>query len=317
MDPSALIFVALAVAWAAYLVPKALKHHDDAVRSRSVERFSHTMRVLARREPLDRKSARLVVTPGRPASTAVVVTKPSASDAAQAPQAPQAPDTPAAPAAEVAPPAPVELTPAERRARRAAAKRATKRRRNVLAVLLLANAVVVTLAAVGVHSWLYVAIPGALLVAWLVLCRVMVKKEHAALAPRAAAPAPEPAVAEPAVAEPAVATEEAPVAQDEQVVGEVTEEIAIVTDGGETDVRIESDVRLDPTLWDPVPVTLPTYVSKPAAARRTVRQIAIDDTGVWTSGRTEADAKLAREADQADRDKKAKRADGDDRAVGS
>ena len=51
MDLSALIFVALAVAWAVYLIPKALKHHDDVVRSRSVDRFSHTMRVLARREP--------------------------------------------------------------------------------------------------------------------------------------------------------------------------------------------------------------------------------------------------------------------------
>ena len=49
MDLSALIFVALAVAWAVYLIPKALKHHDEVVRSRSVEKFSHTMRVLARR----------------------------------------------------------------------------------------------------------------------------------------------------------------------------------------------------------------------------------------------------------------------------
>ena len=63
MDLSALIFVALAVAWAVYLVPKALKHHDDVVRSRSVDRFSHTMRVLARREPVNRRNARLVVTP--------------------------------------------------------------------------------------------------------------------------------------------------------------------------------------------------------------------------------------------------------------
>ena len=41
MDLSGLIFVALAVAWAAYLIPKALKHHEDVVRSRSVDRFSH------------------------------------------------------------------------------------------------------------------------------------------------------------------------------------------------------------------------------------------------------------------------------------
>ena len=38
MDPSALIFVALAVAWAVYLLPKALKHHDSVQRGRSVRR---------------------------------------------------------------------------------------------------------------------------------------------------------------------------------------------------------------------------------------------------------------------------------------
>jgi len=283
---SGLIFVAVAVAWAAYLIPVAVRSHDDAVRSRSVERFSQRMRVLARREPVDRKSARLVVQPGRPASTAVVVTKPSAADAV--------------PVEETSAPAPVELTPAQRRAHRAAVARATKRRRNVLAVLLLANAVVVTLAAVNVHSWWYVAIPGGLLVAWLVLCRVMVKKEHAVLAPRVVVPeAPVAPVAEEQPSEPVE-----PVAAEQP--GEVTEEIAVV-----------ADVQVDPTLWDPVPVTLPTYVSKPAAVRRTVRTIALDDTGVWSSGHAQADSRLAREAEEAAKVEKAQRADGDDRAVGS
>ncbi|MGB0102259.1 MAG: hypothetical protein WBP61_18415, partial [Nocardioides sp.] len=77
MDLSALIFVALAVAWAVYLVPKALRHHDDDARSRTVDRFSHTMRVLARREPVSRTSARLVVTPGRPAAEATAVGEPA------------------------------------------------------------------------------------------------------------------------------------------------------------------------------------------------------------------------------------------------
>src|SRR5687767_15606571 len=75
VDLSALIFVALAVAWAVYLIPKALKHHDEVVRSRSVEKFSHTMRVLARREPVDRRSARLVVAPIRAALRPPVETK--------------------------------------------------------------------------------------------------------------------------------------------------------------------------------------------------------------------------------------------------
>jgi hypothetical protein len=72
---------------------------------------------------------------------------------------------------------------------------------------------------------------------------------------------------------------------------------------------------VDPTLWDPVPVTLPTYVSKPPAARRTVRTIDLDDTGVWTSGRTEADSQLAREADEAERAERQRRQDGDGRRV--
>ena len=48
--------------------------------------------------------------------------------------------------------------------------------------------------------------------------------------------------------------------------------------------------------WTPVPVPLPTYVAK-APAGRTVRTIDLDSTGVWSSGRNEADSQLAREAD--------------------
>ena len=77
------------------------------------------------------------------------------------------------------------------------------------------------------------------------------------------------------------------------------------------------DVPIDPEAWDPLPVTLPTYVSKPAAARRTVRTIDLDSTGVWSSGRSESDTALAREADDADRAARARRRDDDSRAFGS
>ena len=120
MDLSALIFVALAVAWAVYLVPKALRHHEDVARSRSVDRFSHTLRVLARREPVSAKAARLVV-----------------HKKAAAPEKQAKADAPSEP--------PAELSPAQARARRAAAKRATKRRRIVLALILLANLIITVL----------------------------------------------------------------------------------------------------------------------------------------------------------------------------
>jgi hypothetical protein len=53
-----------------------------------------------------------------------------------------------------------------------------------------------------------------------------------------------------------------------------------------------------------------------------VRTIDLDATGVWTSGRTQADSALAREADAAEaadrvRRRAARKGQDDDRAVGS
>ena len=71
-------------------------------------------------------------------------------------------------------------------------------------------------------------------------------------------------------------------------------------------------------LWDPVPVTLPTYVSKPPA-RRSVRTIDLDSTGVWTSGRTDADSALAREAEAEERVRRrtSRKSETGEEAVGS
>src|SRR5688500_6012814 len=61
---SALIFVALAVAWAVYLIPLALRSHEEDASSRNVEGFSDRLRVLARREPVSSKEAALVTADG-------------------------------------------------------------------------------------------------------------------------------------------------------------------------------------------------------------------------------------------------------------
>jgi hypothetical protein len=165
----------------------------------------------------------------------------------------------------------------------------------VLGLILLANAAVVALAAFAVIDWWYLAIPAGLLVAWLVACRLMVRQERSVRNPqiRPTTSDVEEQVEEPAPADPV----EGP--WDDTPTGQ-TPAIA------------------DPSLWDPMPVTLPTYVGKPAAERRSVRTIDLDSTGVWTSGRTEADAQLAREADDAARSARAGRKDDDGRrAVGS
>lgn len=261
MDLSALIFVALAVAWAVYLVPKALKHHDEVQRSRSVERFSHTMRVLARREPVNRRDARLVLAPHRAASSPTVETKPSAAR----------PSVPVAPVV-----------------RRAAAARAARRRRRVLSALALANVVVLALAIGEVVAWPWVAAPASLLVAWLVTCRLAVRRERSAR-PSAVVPAPvekvaaEPSAGEPSAGEPSVGewAADEPVWHEEQVDEPAAEALAPA-----------------PGSWDMVPMTLPTYVDKAHAARRTVQTIDLDSTGVWSSGRSDVDSALARESEQ-------------------
>ena len=52
-------------------------------------------------------------------------------------------------------------------------------------------------------------------------------------------------------------------------------------------------------LWDPLPVTLPTYVTKPRAGR-TVRTIDFSQPHTWTSGHIEGeDVELPKRSDDA------------------
>ena len=279
MDLSALIFVALAVAWAVYLIPKALKQHEDSVASRTIDGFSDRLRVLARREPVDGTTARLVVRGAKPEQDAAVTVS-----------------------VEVAAP----VTGAQVRARRAAAARAAQRRLRVVCAILLGVVVVGVLAVVGTISPAYTLIPVGVLGAWLVACRLMVRSERAAasFAPRRGA-----------VVDPGAL----PVAEPLGDADPATEEIAVV--------RVEADLlvpaaeapsaaeRPAPQAggWDPMPVTLPTYVGKEPAVRRTVRTIDLDSTGVWTSGPLASDSELAREAEEAERIAKERTAEDDRR----
>ncbi|HWJ66523.1 MAG TPA: hypothetical protein VNT31_07590 [Nocardioides sp.] len=313
MDLSALIFVALAVAWAVYLVPKALRYHEEDNAHRSVDGFSDRLRVLARREPVSATEAELV-----PASRQAPVREDRATtdeEPAASTPAPRAP-RPASPAAATHPSGLTVEQRRRRRARQAAARRAAERRRRVFNYLLLLNVLVVALGIGKVVSLAWTAGPAALMVAWLIACRLMVKRERAArlaaarVRKRRRTLADETIEAEDAEA----ATGEVPgevVAVEDDVFEELsgnTEEIPVIT----AEVLDESPAADG---WTPVPVPLPTYVAK-APAGRTVRTIDLDSTGVWSSGRNEADSQLAREADaqraqsDADADDQQRRASG-------
>ncbi|WP_182379358.1 hypothetical protein [Nocardioides sp. WS12] len=269
MDLSALIFVALAVAWAVYLVPKALKQHEEDADSRSVEGFSDRLRVLARRDAVSATEAELVPA-GRKSYDTYEPTEDVVSEDGPAKPAP-APRT-----------RPDELGKVQRRLRQAAARRAAERRRRVFNVLLAAIIVTSALAIGSVIGATWILIPVVLMGAWLVACRLMVKRERAA---RAAAPVRK---RRRTLADEVIEDEDADEDDDES---DNTQDIPVVTAE-----LLDEPVAVDPDAWTPVPVPLPTYVDK-APAGRTVRTIDLDSTGVWSSGRNEADSQLAREAD--------------------
>lgn len=313
----------LAVAWAVYLIPKALRHHDEVARTRSIDRFSTAMRVLARREPVNRRDARLVVAPARSASNPRVLapTRPPASATDE-----QLDETPVPVTVTVKP----ALSRARLQARRKAARAAARRRRHILTFLLLCTAATAGAAALAFVPWWSVAVPAGLTVAYLVLCRTQVRRESVhdfemlsdddaaqpgdeTVVPRRAARVeaqdgtPRQSAA-PAVAEAASVDEHGVADFDdaEDTVGipvAVLDAIVIPTDDGGS-------------LWDPLPVTLPTYVSKPKA-KRTVRTIDLGEPGTWTSGRTAEDAQIVAQAQVEQVEAGAEDAGGQQHAVGS
>lgn len=214
VDLSGLIFVVLALAWAGYLIPRALRQDDALEAHRPIDEFSDTIRVLDRRQS---------GTPS-PASRSSVDRSAEVSSAQPAPASDSAPARPAT---------------------RTAARRAAQRRRRVLYVLLSLVAVVSGLAAAGTISWWWTIAPSFLVAAWLIASATLGRRERVVSRPVAASA---PVVVEQAPAD--ASTAGAPVATE-------VDEVAAEDDGA---------------LWDPLPLTLPTYVTKPAA-RRTVRTI--------------------------------------------
>ena len=288
VELSGLIFVALALVWAVVLLPKALRQHDEVAQTRSVDRVSDGMRVLARREVVSEREARLVRTPPR------------------AP-APKAERVAAAPTTTEARPVSKDRVRTRIAAQRKAAAVAARRRRTILLLLLVACVGVGVAAALGQLPPWTVAIPVVLTVGFLVLARVLVRREHA----RWDAQLLELKVL--ASTSPAASTTDAAVDQDTapdatelpavEVVEEASVEAQLAVVSGLDDTSSFPLGLLDdvtPTtdsgsLWDPLPVTLPTYVSKPRASR-SVRTIDLQAPGVSSSGHDAASSALVADA---------------------
>ena len=306
VELSGLIFVALALVWAVVLLPKALRQHDEVAQTRSVDRVSDSMRVLARREVVSEREARLVRTPPRaPAPKVEPVPAAPVPTEARVPRAPMSEDR-------------VRTRIA---AQRQAAAAAARRRRSILLLLVVVGVGVGVAAALGQLPLWAVAIPVVLTVGFLVLARVLVRRERArwdaellelkvlaSTSPAASTTAVDATVDQDASSDatelPAADVAELPAAD---VAGEASAEArsarepAVVSGLDDTSsfpLGLLDDVT--PTtdsgsLWDPLPVTLPTYVSKPRASR-SVRTIDLQAPGVSSSGHDAASSALVADA---------------------
>ena len=188
--------------------------------------------------------------------------------------------TPVAPAAAAARPA-LDLGIARQR-QRTAARAAARRRRRVLAVLLAATAVVAGTTVAGLTLVWAPAVPAALVVAFLALARVLVRREHAAW---------DALVAELGQRDDAEGEQPQP---ELTVVARNDQGVAVVSDQEDTSSLDVSALRAS-HLWDPLPMTLPTYVDKPRATR-SVRTIDLQGAGVASSGHDAAASALVAEA---------------------
>ncbi|SEQ92750.1 divisome protein SepX/GlpR [Microlunatus flavus] len=231
MGTTGLIFAAIAIAWLAYLVPHFVRRRDgepdvDAEADRA-DPFSDSVRILRHGTAplLDQDLAEL-----REFEVSTPVTRRAAV---------------------------ADL----RRLERVAASR----RRRVLSALFAILCGVVSVCSVGWLPWWSVAVPGGLVLLFVVVSRISVRAMRRDLDARYVAISR---------------------GSDEKTVmisrKDAEAKTAKVKKAKKKDAKADADGK--PGLWDPLPITVPTYVSKPLAPR-TVRTIDLSAPDVTSSGR--------------------------------
>jgi hypothetical protein len=222
-----IIFGAIAVAWLIYLVPMFVRQADEPEVDEEdpSNRFSDSIRIIRQ---------------------------------GMAPLLDQ--DLAEIPAIEVS-------TPLTRRAAIADLRRlerlAARRRLRVLVTLMMITSAVVSVCAFGLIPWWSVAIPGGLLVAFVVVARLSVRGMRRELDARYQAIRR--------------GSNESTIFLSPKLQRTPAEATGALALG-------EAATAKPGALWDPVPITMPTYVSKPLAPR-TVRTIDLSSPDVTSSAR--------------------------------
>ena len=235
------IFAAIAIAWLAYLVPHFVRRRDDddelLQESDPADRFSDSMRIV-------RHGTAPLLDQDLEEIASFEVSTPQTRHAAVN-----------------------DLCRLERLA--------ASRRRRVLLMLMVALSAVIGLCAAHLILWWSTAIPGGLLLIFVVVARISVRVMFRGLDAR---------------------YREIRHGDNESTIFLSRKDFAKLGAAGHP-ASSTADVAAKPgTLWDPIPITMPTYVSKPLAPR-TVRTIDLSGADVASSANHEvpvtADAPIA------------------------
>jgi len=251
---SGLIIAFVVVVWAAYFVPLVLRRYDEAGRNASVEEAGSRGRVIT--------PTRAKVEPEAPEKADVKIES-----------------------------APVEIAKPTPRLDRPAARLAARRRRRTLLTLIGLLVVTTGVSLLGVLPKLAIVAPVVLIVAWLIACRIQVRGELGLSTPRIRTN-----VVEEAVSTPVAMEDEDTVVVSHQFEDvdpgrmHVMEDVPLTEDALDDKIviAVPSASTTGDALWDPLPITVPTYVTKPRAGR-TVRTIDFSQPGTWTSGHVEGE----------------------------
>jgi hypothetical protein len=236
---SGIIYAVIIVMWAAYFIPRWLKRHEELSESRSVEKFDHAMRILSRRET--KPDQRYVVMPRRPE-------EPRRTLPARTPMPAQ------------------RSTAAVARSRPRRRASAALRRRRILAGLLLTTLVVAVLAPLTPVPWWAAGLAVLVTAGDLVHLRMQVRRHHEVDRTRQAVRR----------SMRSRLTRFDTIDRLMSVRRELAEERAAedarwaAAEEAEQRLREEEERRAaeEAGRWSPVPVPLPTYVTKPPAPRR-------------------------------------------------
>jgi hypothetical protein len=248
---SGLIYAAIIVMWALYFIPRWLRRHEELSESRSVEKFDHAMRILSRREPTP--DQRYIVMPPKPE--------------------PVAPAAPARPAERSTVRSPA-LGPAQRRSSQARSPIAFRRRR-VLAALVLLTLVVAASTPVTPIPWWAPLVGVLALLVDLAHLRVQERRRRELTRTRHA-------VRTRLRSRLHRADSAERIAEARQLLAE--RRAAAEIERVEADRVAREQSRRDAERaagWQPTPVPLPTYVTKPVAPR-VGRAIDLTQPGAWT-----------------------------------